>query len=67
MKLSDFLADPNSPHRDQGNPSVKCNVLSKTATALDCYLTPSQAMQLAQSLLRKVQLILDAKLEDAAV
>jgi hypothetical protein len=39
MKLSDFLANPNNAHKQQGNPSVKVNALYKTRENVNCYLT----------------------------
>jgi hypothetical protein len=67
MLLSDFRADKDNIHKKQGNPVVACNALYKTAENFNCYLTPSQAISLASNLLQKAQLILDEKLEDAAV
>lgn len=67
MKLSEFLADADNPHSEQGNPSVKCNALYKKSKSFNCYLTATQAIQHAQHLLQKAQLILDHGLEDAVV
>lgn len=67
MLLDDFLADTTNPHREQGNPSVECNALYKAIDSLNCYLTPTQAIELAQNLLQKAQLILDNNIEDAVV
>lgn len=67
MKLSDFLAQEGNLHAQQGNPSVKCNALGKTAKSFNCYLKPVQAIELARHLLLKAQLILDAGIEDGVV
>ena len=67
MKLSEFVAPKDNPHKQQGNPHVKCNALYKTRNNVNCLLTPSQAMKLAQHLLQKAQLIVDHDIEDAAV
>jgi hypothetical protein len=67
MMVSDFLADKDNAHKEQGNPVVACNALYKAEYNFNCYLTPAQAIALARTLLQKAQLILDEKLEDAAV
>ena len=67
MMLSNFLADQNNAHREQGNPGVTCNALYKAKENFNCYLTPVQAIALGRHLLQKAQLILDEKLEDAVV
>jgi hypothetical protein len=64
MLLSEYT---KSDHPKQRNPVVECNALYKTEENLNCYLTPAQAIALARNLLEKAQLILDQKLEDAAV
>jgi hypothetical protein len=66
MLLSEYLADDNE-HSEQGNPSVKCNAVYISKKSLNCYLTPSQAIEFAQRLLQKAQLILDNDIEDAVV
>jgi hypothetical protein len=67
MKLKDFLARAGNRHKEEGNPHVTCNALYKKANNFNCLLTPSQAIQHAQQLLQKAQLILDEGIEDAAV
>lgn len=67
MQLSEFLTQSGNSHTVEGNPVVACNALYKNADNFNCYLTPSQAITLAQHLLQKAQLILDEKLEDTAV
>ena len=67
MTLSDFLANKDNAHAQQGNPSVSSNALYKPAENFNCYLTASQAVELARHLLQKAQLILDHDLEDAVV
>ncbi len=67
MKLSDYLADSNNAHKQQGNPTVEANALYKTEDNLNCYLTTTQAMNLAQNLLMKAQLIIEAGIDDAVV
>jgi|tagenome__1003787_1003787.scaffolds.fasta_scaffold19997832_1 hypothetical protein len=63
MLLHEFYANYKKPK----NPSVKCNALYKTKDSFNCYLTPSQALQLGQHLLEKTQFILDNNLEDAVI
>ena len=46
---------------------MACNALYKNANNFNCYLTPPQAIALAQHLVQKAQLILDENLADAAV
>jgi hypothetical protein len=46
---------------------VECNALYKTKENVNCYLTPSQAMEFARHLLEKAQLNLDYKISDAVV
>jgi hypothetical protein len=67
MLLSDFLSNKDNAHTKQGNPKVRCNMLSKTKESFNCYLIPSQAVGLARNLLQKAQLIVDEELKDAAV
>jgi len=67
MKLKDFLATKDHPHAKQGNPHVVCNALYKTGKNINYLLTPSQAIEHAQNILQKAQLILDHDLDDAAV
>ena len=67
VKLSEFLAQPDNPHSQEGNPRVQCNALYKTRKNFNCYLTASQAIRLARYLLEKAQLILDNGIEDAVV
>ena len=67
MKLSDFLANDENPHRQAGNPSVKCNALYKNRQNFNCYLKRSEAIELAQYLLAKAKIILAADLDDAAI
>ena len=49
MLLSDFLAQKDNAHSEQGNPVVACNALYKTEENFNCYLTPSQAIALART------------------
>lgn len=65
--LAEFLADADNEHKRQGNPSVRCNALYKTKDNVNALLNPSQAIELAQHLLQKAQLIIDNQLDDAAV
>jgi hypothetical protein len=65
--FSDFLADKDNAHKEQGNPVVACNALYKAEENFNCYLTAAQAITLARNLLQKAQLNLDEKLEDAVV
>ena len=51
MQLSDFLADKDNTHKEQGNPVVVCNALYKAEENFNCYLTPAQAIALARNLL----------------
>jgi hypothetical protein len=67
MQLSDFLADDQNPHTQAGNPCVVSNALYKTRQNFNCYLTPTQAIELARQLLAKAQIILDHGIEDTAV
>ena len=67
MLLSDFLAQEGNAESVQGNPGVTCNALNKTEKSFNCNLTVPQAVALARHLLQKVQIILDADLEDAVV
>lgn len=63
MKIADFLVQ--GPKRD--NPAVTCNALYKTAQNVNCYLTPSQAIQLARHLLQEAQCLLENDVTDGAV
>ena len=67
MQLSEFLTQSGNSHTAEGNPVVACNALYKNADNFNCYLTPTQAITLAQNLLQKAQIILDEGLEDTAV
>lgn len=67
MHLSDFLADDQNPHSQAGNPCVVSNALYKTRQNFNCYLTPSQAIELARHLLAKAQIILDNDIQDTAI
>lgn len=67
MQLTEYLADESNAHSRQGNPHVKCNALYKTRQNVNCLLTATQAIEFAQPLLQKAQLILDDQLEDAVV
>jgi hypothetical protein len=67
MKLSEYLAQEGNLHKEQGNPSVKCNALSKTGKSFNCYLKPGEAIEFARHLLTKAQLILDNQIEDGVV
>lgn len=67
MLLDDFLAQDGNAESAQGNPGVTCNALSKTEKSFNCNLTVPQALALAQNLLQKAQLIVEAGLEDAVV
>lgn len=67
MTLEDFLADESNKHSDGGNPHVACNALYKTRQNLNCYLTASQAIQLARHLLEKAQILIDEGIDDAVV
>ena len=67
MTFDDFIADKENQHVKDGNPSVKCNSLSKTKTSFNCYLTAPQAIALARNLLEKSQIILDHQINDAVV
>ena len=63
MKLAEY--QDQNPRRP--NPSVTCNALYKTARNINCYLTPSQAIQLAQHLLGEAQCLLDNDVTDGTV
>ena len=67
MKLFDYKATPDNADKRQGNPTVKANALYKTENSFNCYLTVSQAMNLAENILMKARLILDEGISDAAV
>jgi hypothetical protein len=67
MKLSDYLAMPNNAHKEQGNPGVEVNALYKTGNNFNCYLTATQAMNLAENLLKKARLIQEEGIDDAIV
>lgn len=67
VQLSDFLAQADADHPARSNPVVACNALYKNATSFNCYLTPVEAITLAQHLTQKAQLILDEGLVDAAI
>jgi hypothetical protein len=67
MNLSDYLAIPTNAHKQQGNPVVKVNALYKKEGNFNCYLTVSQAMNLAQNLLMKARLIQEERIDDAVV
>ena len=67
MKLSDYLAVTNSAHKQQGNPAVEVNALYKTRENINCYLTATQAMNLAENLLMKARLIQEEGIDDAIV
>jgi hypothetical protein len=67
MQLSAFLANKNNPHRAAGQLPVKCNSLYVKNGNFNCYLTPSQAVQVAHNILEKAQLILDHEIEDTGV
>jgi len=67
VKLRDFLSDDHNEHSEAGNPSVKCNAISKTTKSFNCQLSPDQAIELARFLLEKAQLIRRNKIEDGAV
>ena len=54
-------------HAKQGNPQVECNALYKTGNNFNGYLKASQAIEFAQHLLLKAQLILDHQAEDDKV
>jgi hypothetical protein len=67
MQLSEYLAKEENLHAQQGNPSVRCNALSKTGKSFNCYLKPAEAIEFARHLLQKAQLILDGHIDDAVV
>jgi hypothetical protein len=67
MLLSDYLDSEDNAHSEQGNPCVRCNALYKTKQNVNCYLTADQAMEFAQHLLDKAQLIMDNGIKDAVV
>lgn len=67
MKLRNYLALPDNAHSQQGNPGVKVNALYKSEKSINCYLTPTQAMELSEALLTKARLILEEGVDDAAV
>ena len=67
MLLSQFLSDPNNPHKRDGNPCIKCNTVYKKDGSFNCYFTPTQAMEFARHILAKAQLILDNGIDDAGV
>jgi hypothetical protein len=67
VNLSEYLAQADNQHSQQGNPHVRCNALGKTTKSLNCRLTPIQAIEAARHLLQKAQLILDEGIEDAVV
>ncbi|MCE5267761.1 MAG: hypothetical protein LLG00_07735 [Planctomycetaceae bacterium] len=67
MNLDDYLAERDNEHSQRGNPAVRCNALYKTARTFNCYLTASQAIEFARHLLAKAQLVLDNRIEDAAI
>ena len=54
-------------HETEGNPSVTCNALNKTATSFNCRLRPNEAIQLARNILQKAQLILEEDITDGTV
>ncbi len=49
------------------DPGVKVNALYKSEKSINCYLTPTQAMELSEALLTKARLILEEGVDDAAV
>jgi len=62
-----LLKDYKKTDPKYSNDTIVCNALFKTQDSVNCYLTPTQAMALAQHLLQKAQLILNEHLEDAVV
>jgi len=67
MLHDEFIADKDNPHTKEGNPSVKCNMLSKTSKSFNCYLKPVEAIALARHLLSKAQIILESDISDGVV
>lgn len=67
MLLSEFLARQEEQGDKEGNPHIQCNAFYKTGKTINCYLTPSQAVEFARHLLSKAQLILDNNIEDSVV
>ncbi|WP_144059883.1 hypothetical protein [Rhodopirellula sallentina] len=65
--LEQFQADEENDHKLQGNPKVQLNALYKTRDNINAQLTATQAIQLAQHLLQKAQIIIDNELSDATV
>jgi hypothetical protein len=67
MTLSEFTADPNNPHAVEGQLPLETNALYKAEDNFNCYLTVTQAMNLAENVLRKARMIQEHGLDDAAV
>ena len=67
MQLSEYLDELKTQNKRDDNPTVKCNRLYKTEKGINCYLTPSEAVQFARHLLAKAQIIMDHQIEGCAV
>ena len=67
MFLDEFRSNEMGRKEADSNLAMTCNALYKSAVTVNCYLTCTQAITLAQHLLFKAQAILDNGLEDAAV
>ena len=67
MHLAEYLSEPTNAHSEQGNLVVTCTGLDRSEGGFNCYLTPLQAISLAQDLFRKAKLIIDEKIDDALV
>jgi hypothetical protein len=67
MHLSEYQAQKGNRYAQEGNPSVRCNALSKTRKSVNVYLKPVQAIEFARHLLQKAQLVLQENIEDAVV
>ena len=67
MTFDDFKAAKQSNPEWKHSPSVQCNAVYKKGVSVNCYLRPTEAIQLARNLLETAQLILELGIEGAAV
>lgn len=68
MNLNEYLVGyETNEHADQGQMPVKCNAVYKAKANFNCYLTPAQAIEVAQNLLSKARILIDHQIEGAVV
>ncbi len=67
--LEEFLADPENPHKVEGQLGTNANAvyLPKTKKIVNVYLSPEQALRVARNLVQKAEMLISNNVQDCGI